>query len=62
MAAALAVCTKEEQRTVIQFFCYEVFRLVGGGEIHRRLLPQYSDTAEEVCMNGSKNLKMAGQV
>jgi len=42
MAAPLPVCTKEEQRAVIQFLWSEG---VPGAEIHRRLSTQYGDSA-----------------
>jgi len=42
MAAALAVCTKEEQRTVIRFLWSEG---MPGYEIHRMLSTQYGDSS-----------------
>ena len=59
MAAPLAVCTKEEQRAVIRFLWSEG---VPGAEIH----PRQHNTGTvpyhvEVCMSGSRSLKLAGQ-
>jgi transposase len=41
MNAPLAVCTKEEQRSVIRFLWSEG---VSGAEIHRRLTEQYGNS------------------
>ncbi|PNF38238.1 hypothetical protein B7P43_G11812 [Cryptotermes secundus] len=41
MAALLVVCTKEEQRTVIQFLWWKV----SGAEIHQSLSTQYRNSA-----------------
>ncbi|PNF31030.1 hypothetical protein B7P43_G17957 [Cryptotermes secundus] len=54
MASPVAVCTKEEQRTVIRFLWLEG---VSGSEIHRRLSTQYGDSA---LPRGSTNLKVSG--
>jgi hypothetical protein len=42
MAALLAMCTKEVQRSVIRFLWSEG---VSGAEIHRRLSTQHGDSA-----------------
>jgi hypothetical protein len=40
MAAPLATCTKEEQRSAIRFFSSEGVKAI---EIHRRMKVQYGD-------------------
>jgi len=44
MAASLATCTKEEQRSVIRFFLsFLIIEEVKRIEIHRRMRVQYGD-------------------
>jgi hypothetical protein len=55
MAAPLSVCTKEEQRAVIQFLWAEG---VPGAEIYRRLLAQYGNSfAAAKCVRMDNRIK-----